>query len=194
LGTPGKGSGLGDTTVGPLILQWPQAHLFKMPIYQRAVLDFDLPTGKYSTGSSVNIGSNQWDTQPYYAFTLYPVKRLETSWRIHYLWNSRNSSPSLALQAQNIQAGQAVHLNGTTSFRVFRGLYVGSDGYYLKQITDHRIDGRSIGNSEQQIGAFGPGAVIASGKWLFFVNGYHEVGAENMPEGNKLVVRLAKAF
>ena len=194
LGAAGDGGGLGDITVGPLILQWPQAHLLKMPIYQRAVLDFDLPTGKYSPSSSVNIGSNQWDVQPYYAFTLFPVKRLETSWRIHYLWNSENSSPPVVLQAQNTQAGQAIHLNSTVSFRVFRGLYVGADGYYLKQITDHRINGESIESSEQQIGAFGPGAVIMSGKWLVFVNGYHEVGAENMPQGNKLVLRLAKAF
>ena len=194
LGTAGDGGGIGDITVGPLILQWPQAHLFKMPIYQRAVLDFDLPTGKYSPSSSVNIGSNQWDVQPYYAFTLFPVKRLETSWRIHYLWNSKNSSPPAALQAQNIQAGQAVHLNSTLSFRVFRGLYVGADGYYLKQITDHQINGRPIRNSEQQIGSIGPGAVIVSGKWLFFLNAYHEIGGQNIPEGNKVVLRLAKAF
>jgi len=33
-----------------------------------------------------------------------------------------------------------------------------------------------------------------SGKWFFFVNAYHEVGAENMSEGNKLVLRVERVF
>jgi hypothetical protein len=31
-------------------------------------------------------------------------------------------------------------------------------------------------------------------KWLYFINGYHETGAENMTDGNKLVLRVERAF
>ncbi|MEA2259928.1 MAG: hypothetical protein QOJ51_2753 [Acidobacteriaceae bacterium] len=58
-----------------------------LPIYQRALLDVDPPAGRYSRHAPVKIGSNAWDIHPYYAVTLFPVKKLETSWRIHYLWN-----------------------------------------------------------------------------------------------------------
>jgi hypothetical protein len=193
-GGHGIGQGLGDVTFGPLILQWPKHMLFGMPIYQRATLDFDAPLGKYSQNANVNIGNNAWEINPYYAVTLFPTKKLETSWRVHYLWNGTNSSPPISENAQTTQAGQAVHFNATASYEIFKNVHVGANGYYLKQITDARANGLALPNSKQQIGAIGPGAVVNRGKWYFFVNGYHEVGAQNMSSGNKLVLRVEKVF
>jgi hypothetical protein len=59
---------------------------------------------------------------------------------------------------------------------------------------DARANGIALPNSREQIGGIGPGAVVNRGKWFFFVNAYHEVGAENMTEGNKLVLRVEKVF
>jgi hypothetical protein len=42
----------------PIYLQWPQHKLWAAPTYQRAMLDSDAPTGKYSPNATVNIGSN----------------------------------------------------------------------------------------------------------------------------------------
>ena len=193
-GGHGIGQGPGDVTFSPFILQWPKHTLFGMPIYQRVDLDFDAPLGRYSPDRPVNIGNNAWALNPYYVATLYPVKHLETSWRVHYLWNSTNHAPPLGENASYTQAGQAVHFNATASYEIVKNIYVGANGYYLKQITDAHVNGIAVPNAREQIGGIGPGAVVNRGKWYFFVNGYREVGAENMSEGNKLVLRVEKVF
>jgi hypothetical protein len=193
-GGHGVGQGLGDFTFAPIILQWPKHTFFGMPIYQRVTFDIDAPVGRYSPDHPINIGNNAWDIHPYYAVTLYPAKRIETSWRIHYLWDATNHAPPLGENARNTQAGQAIHFNATASYEIVKNVYVGANGYYLKQITDARTNGIAVPSAREQIGGIGPGAVVNRGKWFFFVNTYHEVGAENLPEGNKLVLRVEKVF
>ncbi|HTU50689.1 MAG TPA: transporter [Acidobacteriaceae bacterium] len=193
-GGHGVGQGLGDFTFAPIILQWPKHTVFGMPIYQRVTFDIDAPIGRYSPESTVNIGNNAWDIHPYYAVTLFPAKRIETSWRIHYLWDATNHAPPLSENAKTSQAGQAIHFNATASYEIIKNVYVGANGYYLKQITDARINDTPVPNACEQIGGIGPGAVVNRGQWFFYVNAYHEVGAENLPEGNKLVLRVEKVF
>jgi hypothetical protein len=193
-GGHGVGNGLGNVTVGPVILQWPKHSLFGMPIYQRAVLDIDAPTGSYSRYANVNIGNNAWDVQPYYAVTLFPIKKLETSWRVHYLWNGTNTDPPISQGDHSTQAGQAIHFNATAAYEIVKNVYVGANGYYLKQITDARVNGLPLPNSKEQIGGIGPGLVVNKNKWFYYINGYHEIGAQNMPEGNKLVLRVERVF
>ena len=193
-GGHGIGQGVGDVTLGPLVLQWPKHQLFGKPLYQRVVVDLDVPLGQYSANTAVNIGSNAFDIQPYYAITLFPVKRLETSWRIHYLWNGVNGSPESSLDTRNTQAGQAIHFNATTAYDVGRHVYLGANGYFLSQLTDGRKDGLSISNSKEQIGAIGPGMVWNHSKWFYYANGYHEFGVKNTTAGNKLVFRVEKVF
>jgi hypothetical protein len=193
-GGHGIGQGPGDFTFAPIILQWPKHTLYGMPIYQRVTFDIDAPVGRYSPDRPVNIGNNAWDIHPYYAVTLFPAKRIETSWRVHYLWDATNHAPPLGENASTTQAGQAVHFNATASYEIVKNVYVGANGYYLKQITDARANGIALPNSREQIGGIGPGVVVNHAKWFFFVNAYHEVGAENMTEGNKLVLRVEKVF
>src|SRR5271168_2071388 len=84
-GGHGIGQGMGTSAFAPIILQWPKHTLFGMPIYQRADLDVYTPTGHYSPDHPVKIGSNAWSLDPNGAVTLYPSKRVETNWRVHYL-------------------------------------------------------------------------------------------------------------
>jgi len=193
-GGHGIGHGLGDTTFSPFILQWPKHSLFGMPIFQRVDFDFNAPLGQYSPRRPINMGNNAWALNPYYVATLFPAKRIETSVRAYYLWNSVNHAPPVATGYTSTQAGQAIHLNATASYEIFKHVYVGANGYYLKQLTDARANGLALPNSRQQIGAVGPGAVINHGKWYLYINGYHEIGAENMSAGNKLVLRVEKVF
>ena len=125
---------------------------------------------------------------------LCPFARAQQGWRIHYLWNSTNHAPPVDTGDNTTQAGQAVHFNARASYEILKGLYVGANGYYLKQITDAHANGINLPNSRQQIGAIGPGAVINHGKWYLYINAYHEIGAENMSAGNKLVLRVEKVF
>jgi hypothetical protein len=193
-GAPGKAGGFGDFTVSPFILQWPKYRVFGVPIYQRVVVDIDLPVGTYTRDKGVNLSSNAYELNPYYSVTAFPMKRLETSWRVHYLWNSTNNAPPLSTEAKSTQAGQAVHFNATTAYNIHGGLWIGADAYYLKQITDGQTNGLAVRNSPEQVGAIGPGMVWNSGKWFYYVNTYHEIGAENRATGNKLVLRVEKVF
>jgi hypothetical protein len=87
-----------------------------------------------------------------------------------------------------------IHLNATAAYEILKHVYVGASGYYLKQITDARANGLALPNSLQQIGAIGPGAVINHGTWYFYINGYHEIGAENMSAGNKLILPVERSL
>jgi hypothetical protein len=193
-GSTGQSGGWGALTVSPFILQWSERKIGNVPIDQRVVFDFDLPVGAYTRSSAVNISANAFTVHPYYAITAFPVKRVETSWRVHYLWNSTNNSPPSATGAQSTQAGQAIHFNATAAYNFGKHLWIGPNAYYLRQITDGRVNGVSLPNSPEQVGAIGPGMVWNLGKWLFYANGYHELGAKNRPEGNKLVLRVEKIF
>jgi hypothetical protein len=103
-GSQGEAGGLGNLTLSPFILQWPETKIGRMRMVQRAVLDFDLPVGEYRRDSAVNISSYAFTVHPYYSVTLYPVKRIETSWRVHYLWNGTNNAPPYATGARSTQA------------------------------------------------------------------------------------------
>src|SRR5271168_1562175 len=193
-GSAGQSGGWGAFTVSPFILQWGERKIGNVPIDQRVVFDFDLPTGAYTRSSAVNISANAYTVHPYYAITAFPAKWVETSWRIHYLWNSTNDSPPFATGAQTTQAGQAIHFNATTAYNFGKHLWIGPNAYYLRQITDGRVNGVSLPNSPEQIGAIGPGLVWNAGKWFFYANSYHEFAARNRPEGDKIVFRVEKIF
>jgi hypothetical protein len=190
----GQMGGFGDLLVSPFILQWPEKRIRGMPIDQRLDTVVELPVGQYSRMSNVNLSSNAFTVNPYYAITAFPNKRIETSWRVHYLWSSTNDKPPVSTGAQSTQVGQAIHFNATAAYNLCKGLWIGPNGYYFKQITDGKIDGVSIPNSPEQVGAIGPGMVWGRGKWFLFVNGYQEFGAENRATGHKLVLRVEKIF
>lgn len=193
-GAQGEAGGLGATTVSPFILQWAERRFLGMAIDQRFVADFDLPTGQYSRTSNLNIGNKTFTVHPYYAITAFPAKRIETSWRVHYLWNSANNTPATGTGTQTTQAGQAIHFNATAAYKIWKGLWIGPNAYYLKQITDGKIDGVALRNSSEQVGAIGPGMVWNRGSWFYYANAYQEFGAENRPTGHKLVMRIEKTF
>jgi hypothetical protein len=193
-GTGGVEGGLGNTTVSPFILQWPEYRVLGMAIDQRATVDFDVPTGEYSRASHVNIDSNAFTVHPYYAITVFPKKWIETSWRVHYLWNSTNNDPPVSADAQSIQAGQAIHFNATAACNVWKGLWIGPNAYYLKQITDGKINRMALPNSPEQVGAIGPGMVWNHKSWFFYANTYQEFAAQDRATGHKLVLRIEKIW
>ena len=194
LGVRGASGTMGDFIFSPLLLQWTGSKLFGKPISHRFDADFIFPTGRYNRNSSVNIGSHLVSVNPNYAFTLFLTPRLETSWRFHYLWNSRNNDPAPVFRASSIQPGQAVHFNAAMSYQVNPRLRAGIAGYYLKQITDPKVDGRAVFNAREQVGAIGPGLVVSTRPFDLYLHTFFEMGAENRPQGLKVVVRIFKVF
>ena len=193
-GAQGRAGGVGDLTFGPLILQWTEHRFLHIPVEQRVAADFGFPVGRYSRSSGVNIGNNAFTFDPYYAITAHPTKRIETSWRVHYLWNSTNNAPPLSTGTRSTQAGQAIHFNATAGYNIYKGLWIGANGYFLSQITDGRVNGVSVRDSPERVGAIGPGMVWSRHRWLFYANEYQEFGARNRATGQKLVLRVTRVF
>jgi hypothetical protein len=190
--------GVGDLIISPFMLQWNDGKLFGKPFYQRLDLDFVVPTGKYNSDRALNIGNNIVSVNPYYAFTIFPARKLEISARLHYLWNSQNDSPYDGLHASSTQPGQAFHANVAASYEVLIRLRLGISGYALQQFTDDKINGNSIANSEERVFGIGPGLAYNQDnnqdKLWITLNSYIETGAENRPEGMEVVLRISKAF
>jgi hypothetical protein len=69
------------------------------------------------------------------------------------------------------------------------------NGYYLKQITDSKVDGDSVHDSKEQVLGIGPGLVyhVSANDHVFF-NVYWETAAENRPEGSRLNLRYVHHF
>ncbi len=189
-GSGGVVGGFGDLTVSPLVLQWKALKFGSSQWNQRFVLDFELPVGEYRQDTPVNLSGHAFTVHPYYAFTFFPTRRVETSWRVHYLYNGVNNEPALGSSVHSSQAGQAVHLNATVAYSLPHGVWIGANGYLLKQITSPQINGSAVSASPEQVGSIGPGVVWDRGQYLLYANGYHELGALNRPEGNKLVLRV----
>ena len=189
IGFQEKAFSLGDIFFGPFI-QWDPIGGKGWPVLaQRIELDAVFPTGSYDSLSQVNAASNIYSFNPYWAATLLLHPRWNVSWRLHYLWNSRNPDT-------NVQPGQAIHLNFASSVEVVKGkLHLGVNGYYLQQITDSNFDGTAIPNSKERVVAIGPGGLyVFSNRDLLFFNAYYEVEAQNRFEGARLNLRWIHKF
>jgi hypothetical protein len=188
-------NGIGDLIVGPVGFQWNNTKMLRRPCLQRFLLDVIVPTGEYSDRRAVNIGNHVVSLNPYYAFTFSLPGKLEFSGRLHYLWNSENNDPFVGLQAKNIQPGQALHQNFSGSYELHPGFRAGLNGYALEQITDHKLDGKSLANSHERVFAIGPGVQIQAAKGFFiYMNSYFETGVRNRPQGAAFGFRLSKVF
>lgn len=191
-----NGGNLGDLLVGPF-LQWDPVMGPNGPRFmQRVELQMLLPTGAYDPDRAINPGSNVFSLNPYWAATLFLSPQWTLSWRLHYLWNAENNDPYRGLNADDSQAGQAIHLNLASAYEVIPNrLRLGINGYYLKQISDSRVDGKAVTDSKEQVLGLGPGLVYHLSKHdHLFANLYWETLAENRPEGTRLNLRYVHHF
>jgi hypothetical protein len=191
-GTSSRVRGFGDLTFGPG-LQWAPKKIGNGVFVHRFVFDVTVPTGTYSDRRPVNIGNHFVVVDPYYALT-YERKKLEFSARFHYLWNSANNDPSAGFGIRNIQPGQAFHVNYTTSYEVRKNVRLGFNGYWLQQVTDHRINNVDVPDSRERTVGLGPGLQLGGRDIWFRLNGYLETDVRNRPSGVKVTFRISKTL
>jgi hypothetical protein len=186
--------GMGDLIFSPFILQWTDNTLFGKPYFHRFNLILMAPTGDYDKDNQVSTGTNTWRFNPYYAGTVMLTSKWAVSFRLHYLWNEKNDDPNPLIANEDTQAGELFHMNWTTSYEVAPGLRLGLGGYYLNQLSSDRIDGHSQPDSKEKVYSIGPGLVWRREGGMLNINSYFEFGAENRPQGHKLVIRYAWLF
>jgi hypothetical protein len=191
-GTPSRVRGFADVTLG-VGLQWAPKKFAGGVFVNRTVLDVGLPTGTYSDLRSVNIGNHFVVVDPYYAAT-YERKKTEFSVRLHYLWNSTNHDPFVGFGINNMQPGQAFHVNYSASYEVLKHVRVGFNGYWLQQLTDHQINGSDVPNSRERTVGLGPGVQFGGQTIWLRLNSYLETDVRNRASGIKVTLRISKTL
>lgn len=188
------GNGLGNLTVSPLVLQWPQRSLWGRPFWQRLNLQVQLPTGSYSAQRAINPSTHHWTVSPHYAMTWQFAEGWEFSSRLHYQWSGRNDDPNPRLASRHVQPGQAVHANFAVSRQMGQGWRLGLSGYGLRQTSAERLDGRARADAAERVWALGPALQLGTGRSRVFMHWYHEFEATNRAEGDRVVVRYFQLF
>ena len=185
--------GLADLTLG-VGLQWAPREIGGGVFAQRAMLNVGVPTGHYSDRQPVNEGNNFVVVDPHWVFT-YERQKLEVSARLHYLWNSVNHDPFAGSGADDVQPGQALHVNYSVSYEVIRNLRLGFNGFWLQQLTDHQVNGRNVPHSLERTVGLGAGIQYYLGHetWIH-LNGYEETGVRNRPQGFNVTMRISRAI
>jgi len=170
--------GLGDLTIGAG-LQWAPKKIGNGVFVHRFVLDVGVPNGSYSDRQPINIGNHFVVVDPYYALT-YALGKWEVSARLHYLWNSVNHEPYAGFGVDTVQAGQAFHMNYSVSYEVITNVRIGFNGYWLQQLTDHKINDINLPDSLERTIGLGVGIQFFSGRdfWIH-LNGYKETDVRN---------------
>jgi hypothetical protein len=210
-GISDNNEGMGDIVIGPYI-QWDPIMGKNGPLFmQRIEFQNIIPTGKYDDGKLLNPGSNFYSFNPYWAATFFATPQWTITWRLHYLWNAKNNDPAEDLwgNADDTQAGQAIHVNFASAYEVLpQHLRVGLNGYYLEQITNSKLDGKtvhhdyfgpgkdlSLKNLHEQVLGLGPGAVyhFSPEDHLFF-NAYFEMESQARTEGMRFTFRWTHHF
>lgn len=187
------GSGVGDVSVSPLILQWNHERQSRRVFSHRLALPVTVPTASYDHASALSIGRGHWRVNPYWAFTVMPTTRWEVSARLMYLWNGAREASERTGRPEE-QAGQAFHANYAASYEARPWLRLGAAGYVLQQSTPHREAGRPVADSRERILSVGPGIMLTSGFTKLTVHAFFEGGETNRPAGTKVLVRMAKAW
>jgi hypothetical protein len=85
-------------------------------------------------------------------------------------------------------------MNASVSREVADGLRIGVASYFLRQITDDRIDGAPIANSREQVFGIGPGVRWKQGPSALTANAYFETAARDRPEGARFSLRYSRSF
>jgi hypothetical protein len=185
-----NGFGLGDIFFATY-LQMPPVMQNGRPIYsQRFELTFIAPVGKFDSDKDLNQGSGYWSVNPYWAATWFPLPKWELTWRAHYLYNfpTTNIATSLVPNVQDLfksgQAGQAAWVNFTLGYAVTGKASIGLTGYYLRQLTDDQLNGRSYSGGKEEALYMGPGFHYEfNAKNAMNINVYLPVDDENRPSG-----------
>lgn len=187
-------SGISNPSLGGYV-QWRDKRMFGKRLDSRLALAVSMPLGDYHRDAAVNLGTDYFSFNPYYAFTWRANKEWEISGRLMYLWNGSSHDPETRLHTafgqhvDKIQPGQAFHYNLSASGAVGEHWRLGVGMYHLQQTSADRINGRAQVGSKERLLGVGPGVQWRGGQHRFVGNVYMEGMAKNRAAGTQVVAR-----
>lgn len=179
--TPGgkdSRTGIGDATITPLILSWHSPEL-----HTAVGLDINLPTGSFDRNDppGKNIGANYYSVEPVFGVTYLNKDGWEVSGKFMYNWKTKNKDTEY-------ESGDEFHMDYLVGKHIGPWA-VGVSGYYLKQVSDDKQNGVTVGTdgNRGQVAAFGPSVKYENaGHQHFIFQWQHETSAENRFQGDKV--------
>jgi len=191
---------LGDITINPIIVAWHTPNL-----HWTVALDFNLPSGKYKSGDPrKSIGTNYWSIEPIFAMTWLSDSGWEVSGKFMYNIKSKNKDfrPAPGAPKMDYESGDDFHMDYVVGKHIGPWA-VGLSGYYLKQTTDDKLEGRKISSAigpwssgrRGEVFAIGPSVSYTSKTGTMFIAQWqHETEAENRFRGDKAWFKTVLPF
>ncbi len=175
--------GLGDIIVDPFVLSWHSKNW-----HFATGIDIYMPTGSYDRNRLANPGRNYWTFEPIFAFTYLSDKGCEVSSKFMYDINTEN-------KATNYRSGQEFHFDYTVGKKI-DNFTIGLGGYYYKQITDDKLNGRKAPNdgNKGRVFALGPQLKYDYKNMNFALKYQKEMSVRNRPEGDKFWFKFVYVF
>ncbi len=185
-----NGAGFGDIFFATYLQMPPIVRGGRIVYSQRFDLTIIAPAGKFDSNVDLNQSSGYWSVNPYWAATWFPFPKWELTWRAHYLYNfetdkiASSQIPNVRRLFRSGQAGQAAWVNFTLGYALTDKLSAGLTGYYLKQLTDDELNGRSYSGGKEEALYMGPGVSYKfNADNIVNINVYFPVEDRNRPSG-----------
>jgi hypothetical protein len=189
LGITNAGGGIGNLGLG-IYTQWSAVMHKQRPLFiHRLSLDCAVPSGTNRLPKrQINPGTACFSLFLSWSATLYATEELAFSWRLNYMWNSKN-------RKIDFKPGDAVFFDYSAEYAVRPEWYLAVSGYYLQQLSHNKALGKIVPHSKERVFGLGPGSAYFFSKDLvFFTYLYGEFGVLNRAQGVSFVLRVVKHF
>ncbi|MBA3387516.1 MAG: transporter [Chthoniobacterales bacterium] len=171
----------GDALFAPALFGWHSKQF-----HQTFGPEFFLPSGKFDKTRLANTGRGYFSMGPSYWFTWFPIKEVEVSGALIYLFNFENSET-------NYTSGNELSFDYNLGYSVTAAWQIGASGYLYKQITDDEQNGRVVGDGNR-------GQAVAVGPFLRYhpsknfgivLKWQHEEAVKNRTSGERIFLQFA---
>ena len=148
-----------------------------------------VPFGSYDKTRLINLSNGYTTFRPQFGISWLPASGLDMSARLTYSFNNTN-------KATDYKSGQWMHADFNVGYPIGAGFKAGLQGYYMRQTTDDKKAGATVGdgNRARALG-IGPGVIYQSPSGISVETRYlMETAARNHTQGDSLWVKAVWKF
>lgn len=167
-------SGIGDPMFGFLV-SWMSATYL-----QNIDIEWIQPLGKYDKNALINAGNNSRALYVGYAFTWFPVDRVELSSKVSLNYSFENS-------ATDYQSGVQLVADYGLNYRVTQNWLAGIGGFISTQLNDDQSHGHDVGNRSRTT-KIGPQIGYGTRDWGVVAAYQSNIYSRNAAEGDTIML------